>query len=172
MNRASTILAVSFATLLGGAAPAAAQTVVAGLLECRAGPSTGMVVGSGRNLTCAFRPADGGPVQRYTASGVRIGLDLGVTTSSALVWTVVAPGRVGPGALAGQYAGASGSIAFVIGVGANVLVGGMENSFALQPVSVEMQEGFNIAAGGAQMTLTYYAPRVYVRKFRHRHRYH
>lgn len=170
MTRASTIFAASIVTLLAGAAPAGAQTVVAGLLECRAAPSTGMVIGSSRNLTCLFRPSDGGPVQRYNASGARLGLDLGVTSASTLVWTVVAPGRVGPGALAGQYAGASGSIAFIIGVGANVLVGGMENSFALQPVSLEAQEGFNIAAGGAQLTLRYWVPRVSVRGYRRHHR--
>lgn len=169
MIRASTIIAASIAALFAGAAPASAQTVVAGLLECRAAPSTGMLVGSSRNLACLFRPAEGGPVQRYIASGVRVGLDLGTTSASTLIWTVVAPGRVGPGALAGQYAGASGSIAFIVGVGANVLVGGMENSFALQPVSLEAQEGFNIAAGGAQLTLRYFVPHVSVHKYR-RHR--
>jgi hypothetical protein len=39
--------------------------------------------------------------------------------------------------LAGEYVGASGDVAPGAGVGANVLIGGSQRSFALQPVSVE-----------------------------------
>ena len=42
-----------------------------------------------------------------------------------------------------------------MGLGANVLVGGSQNTVALQPVSVEAQVGVNIAAGLAKFTLEY-----------------
>jgi Protein of unknown function (DUF992) len=42
-----------------------------------------------------------------------------------------------------------------VGAGANVLVGGFDQSIALQPVSVEGQNGLNVAAGVAEMTLKY-----------------
>jgi hypothetical protein len=52
--------------------------------------------------------------------------------------------RLGPGALACGYVSVSGEAA--VGVGANGLVGGLNNSFALQPVSVEGQTGLNVIA--------------------------
>ena len=45
--------------------------------------------------------------------------------------------------------------AFAVGLGANVLVGGSQNSIALQPVSVEGQAGVNVAAGLATFKLEY-----------------
>ena len=66
----------------------------------------------------------------------------------ALAWGVFAPvARLGPGDLAGNYAGAQGSATLGVGVGGNVLVGGSANSIALQPLSVQGQVGVGIAAG-------------------------
>jgi hypothetical protein len=73
-----------------------------------------------------------------------------------IVWTVVAPtANLGPGALSGTYTGATASATVGVGLGANVLVGGSGNSIALQPVSIEATTGLNVAAGIAEMTLTY-----------------
>jgi hypothetical protein len=46
-------------------------------------------------------------------------------------------------------------VAFAVGLGANVLVGGSQNSIALQPVSIEGEAGVNIAAGLATFKLEY-----------------
>ena len=40
-----------------------------------------------------------------------------------------------------------------VGVGANALVGGSNNTIALQPVSVQGQTGLSIAAGVASLEL-------------------
>jgi Protein of unknown function (DUF992) len=61
--------------------------------------------------------------------------------------------RLGPGDLAGDYAGAQGSATLGVGVGGNVLIGGSNNSIALQPLSVQSQVGVNIAAGLASLEL-------------------
>ncbi len=64
-----------------------------------------------------------------------------------LVWAVFAlSGKVGPGTLAGGYVGVSAGAAVGLGVRANALVGGLPNSFALQPVSVEGETGLNARA--------------------------
>ena len=42
---------------------------------------------------------------------------------------------------------------FVVGVGANALVGGSNNTIALQPVSLQGQTGLSAAAGVASMDL-------------------
>jgi Protein of unknown function (DUF992) len=133
---------------------AAAQARVSvGVLECRAGSSTGFIVGSVRDFDCLFTPT-AGPLQRYGATIQRLGVDLGWSTSTVLVWSVFAPTEVvGPGALAGGYGGVSAGAAVGVGLGANALAGGLNNSFALQPVSVEGQTGLNAFAGVSSLEL-------------------
>lgn len=149
--RRSFILAGLAAALLAGAFELAEaqplQRVQIGILECRGGASIGFIVGSVTNLGCVLR-VDGMPEDRYVATVRKVGVDLGITQESALAWGVYAPvARLGPGDLAGNYAGAQGSAAVGVGVGGNVLVGGSNNSIALQPLSVQGQVGLSVAAG-------------------------
>ena len=138
---------VALASSLGGANAQQVQRVQVGVLECRGGASVGFVVGSVTNLGCVLR-AEGMPEDRYIATIRKVGLDLGITQESALAWGVYAPvARLGPGDLSGNYAGAQGSATLGVGVGGNVLVGGSDNTIALQPLSVQGQVGVNIAAG-------------------------
>ena len=121
------------------------QRVQVGILDCRGGASIGFIVGSVTNLGCVLR-AEGQPEDRYVATVRKVGLDLGITQESALAWGVFAPvTRLGPGDLAGNYAGVQGSAA--IGVGGNLLIGGSNNTIALQPLSLQGQIGLSIAAG-------------------------
>src|SRR6202043_2413357 len=123
------------------------QRVQVGILECRGGASIGFIVGSVTNLGCVLR-VDGMPEDRYVATIRKVGVDLGITQESALAWGVYAPvAQLGPGDLSGTYAGAQGSATLGVGVGGNVLVGGSNNSIALQPLSVQGQVGINVAAG-------------------------
>ena len=141
---AATVLVASFAAVH---AQQPMQRVQIGVLECRGGASVGFVVGSVTNLGCVLR-AEGMPEDRYVATIRKVGLDLGITQESALAWGVFAPSvRLGPGALSGNYAGVQGSAAIGVGLGGNVLVGGSDNSIALQPLSVQGQVGLSIAAG-------------------------
>ena len=146
------ILAAAAVTMLvesiaGAGAQAPMQRVQVGILECRGGASVGFIVGSVTNLGCVLR-VDGMPEDRYIATVRKVGLDLGITQESALAWGVFAPAaRLGPGDLAGDYAGAQGSATLGVGVGGNMLVGGSANSIALQPLSLQGQVGVSIAAG-------------------------
>lgn len=148
---------VAAAILIGLAAStgvAAAQSrIAAGVLECRAGPSTSFLIGSIRDFDCLFTPIDG-PLQRYGATIQRLGVDLGWSNDAVMVWNVFAPtAGVGPGALAGGYGGLSAGAAIGIGLGANALAGGFDNSFALQPLSFEGQTGLNAFAGISSLEL-------------------
>jgi hypothetical protein len=60
---------------------------------------------------------------------------------------------VARGALSGHYAGATASATAIVGAGANALIGGLDRSIALQPVSVEGTTGLDVAAGIGAMTL-------------------
>jgi hypothetical protein len=151
MRRSIILAGVAAATLVASLAGAQAQQpmerVRIGVLECRGGASIGFVVGSVTNLGCVLR-ADGMPEDRYVATIRKVGVDLGITQESALAWAVYAPvARLGPGDLSGTYAGAQGSAAIGVGVGGNVLIGGSDNSIALQPLSVQGQVGLSVAAG-------------------------
>jgi hypothetical protein len=151
MRRSIILSGVAAATLVAAFASANAQQpmqrVQIGILECRGGSSVGFVVGSVTNLGCVLR-VEGMPEDRYVATIRKVGLDLGITQESALAWGVYAPvARLGPGDLSGNYAGAQGSATLGVGVGGNVLVGGSNNSIALQPLSVQGQVGINVAAG-------------------------
>ena len=151
MRRSLILAGVAMATLVASLAGASAQQpmqrVQIGVLECRGGASIGFIVGSVTNLGCVLR-ADGMPDDRYIATIRKVGVDLGITQESALAWGVYAPvARLGPGDLSGNYAGAQGSASVGVGLGGNVLVGGSDNSIALQPLSVQGQVGINVAAG-------------------------
>ena len=148
--RRSLVVAALAATLPGALTSAAAQQparVQVGVLECRGGTSVGFIVGSVTHLGCVLR-IEGMPEDRYIATIQKVGLDLGITQETALAWCVFAPtAQLGPGDLSGNYAGAQGSASLGVGAGGNALVGGSNNSIALQPLSLQGQVGVNIAAG-------------------------
>jgi Protein of unknown function (DUF992) len=155
MIRCSTIrIAVAAAlVLLPGAA--VAQYVQAGVLECRGMGTTGFIIGSVHELECVFR-SDYMPPVRYHGVVRKLGLDIGITEQSFLAWGVFAPtAQIGPGDLAGSYGGVTAGAAIVVGAGANALVGGSNNTFALQPLSVEGQAGVNVTLGVASLELRY-----------------
>ena len=149
MRRSFVLAALAAASLVASLAGASAQQrmVRVGVLECRGGASIGFEVGSVTNLGCVLR-ADGLPEDRYVATIRKVGLDIGITQETALAWGVFAPvDRLGPGDLSGDYAGAQGSASVGVGLGGNVLVGGSNNTIALQPLSLQGNVGVNVAAG-------------------------
>jgi hypothetical protein len=151
----SSAAAVLAALALSSIPASAQQRVQAGVLECRGGESISFVVGSVSEFTCTYRP-DIGPVQGYRAKLTRAGIDVGVTAVSGLAWGVLAPtNQIGLGDLSGNYGGATAGGAFVVGAGANVMYGGSNNSFALQPLSLEGQVGLNVYAGVAGLELRF-----------------
>ena len=134
-------------------ADAASPGVKVGSLTCNVDAGWGFIIGSSKKLHCVFQPTSAA-ADRYDGTMSKFGADIGFTTAGKLVWAVVAPTTsVRPGALAGDYAGATASATVGVGVGANVLVGGMDKSFTLQPVSVEGNTGLNVAGGIGMMSL-------------------
>jgi hypothetical protein len=143
------------AAVAGIATPAAATYVKAGVLTCNVGPSVGLIITQRKDMTCTFSPS-GGATEHYNGTLRKFGLAVGVTGQGVIVWAVLsAVSGVPPrGALAGDYGGASAEASVVVGVGANVLVGGSNSSFALQPLSVEGQIGLDFAVGISSLALT------------------
>jgi hypothetical protein len=94
------------------------------------------------------------PEDYYVATMEKLGLDVGFTESTALAWAVFAPvAQPGRGDLSGTYVGVDAQAAAVVGVGGNVLLGGSNNSIALQPISVQATTGLIVAAGVERLDL-------------------
>ena len=167
MTVRTTCFSAIAAAVLMAAAPAQANVEVGGL-TCRSPGGVGFVVGSTLNFQCVFVPSGGGPQHHYLGVVRRIGVDLGVTKDVSLGWAVFAPtGVVHPGDLAGNYGGVQGNASVGVGLGANALVGGSNNSIALQPVSGEAQTGLNVSAGLTDLELRSADRPVPVRARRH-----
>ena len=131
------------------------MTVRAGYLTCHVASGWGFIFGSSREVKCAYT-RDKNYTEYYTGSITKFGADIGYLSSAVMLWAVVAPTtNLGEGALAGHYGGATASVALGVGAGANVLVGGFKKSIALQPVSIEGQNGLNVAAGIAELSLKF-----------------
>jgi uncharacterized protein DUF992 len=155
MNRLVTIVVAAAAALVLVAGPAHAQRAQIGTLSCDVSGGIGLIVGSQRTMNCVFTPATPGPVEYYTGSITKIGIDIGVTAAAQLVWAVHTSTSMWRGALTGSYVGATAEATLGAGLGANVLVGGNNRSVALQPLSIQGQIGLNVAAGVADLELRY-----------------
>jgi hypothetical protein len=142
------------ALAFAGTADAAPHGVKVGSLTCNVASGWGFVFGSSKDLHCTFRP-NSHSSEHYTGTISKFGVDIGYTEGGVLVWGVFAPASdVRAGALAGDYAGATASATVGVGLGANVLIGGLDKSIALQPLSVEGNKGLNVAAGVGAISLT------------------
>ncbi len=142
--------------IFASGSPARAQgTAQVGTLTCNVASGWGFVFGSSRALRCTFASASG-RTEYYAGTIRRFGVDIGFTRAGVLIWGVLAPtSNLAPGALAGEFAGATGSATVGVGAGANVLVGGSSRTISLQPVSFEGSTGLNVAAGIGAISLRY-----------------
>jgi hypothetical protein len=140
---------------MASAADAAPAGVKVGTLTCNVASGMGFVFGSSKDLRCSYEPTKA-MVEHYSGTISKWGVDIGYTGKGKLIWAVFAPtSDVRPGAIEGEYAGASAQANIGVGLGANVLIGGLDKSIALQPLSVEGSTGLNVAAGIGQISLTH-----------------
>ncbi|MGY2909710.1 DUF992 domain-containing protein [Bradyrhizobium sp. URHC0002] len=141
----------------GAQAQTPASWTQVGMLSCKLNPSIGFIIFGHQSMECRFTQ-DRFPPQAYEGALNTVGIDLGVSAGGVLGWAVFAPtAGPPPGALAGEYVGATGEIGLGLGAGVNVLVGGSGRSFALQPVSLEGSVAINVTLGlsGLQLRAAY-----------------
>lgn len=172
--RLSSLLGVAFTALVASVATANAQQqgIQVGVLECRGGQNVGMVITSATTLECVFR-SEGRRPEPYLAHVSRFGVDLGVTENTSFAWAVHAPTRqLGRGDLAGSYGGVGGNVSFGLGGGGNLMWGGSQNSYALQPLSLQGQTGLNVTGGIVGLQLEPVAFKRAYKKKRHHRRHH
>src|SRR3974390_3443355 len=106
----------------GAAANAHPSRVQVGTLSCSVSAGIGLIIASQRNVNCNFQP-NNGPPEAYTGTMTIIGVDVGFTTGSAIVWGVFTDTSRFAGMLTGTYVGATAQATAVAGAGANALAG-------------------------------------------------
>ena len=131
--------------IFASVATAEAASVKAGVLSCRVEDGWGLILGSSKKADCVFT-ASNGKKTKYKAEITKFGVDVGYTSQKTIAWVVLSAAGE-KGSLAGTYLGANVEATAIVGLGANALVGGMNNNFALQPLSIQGQTGLNVAAG-------------------------
>ena len=146
--------AVAAALMATTDAARADEGVKAGFLQCNVGAGWSQFVYSARSLDCTYSSASG-TTERYTGEIRTYGIDVTYVSEGVMGWAVFAASTsANPGELAGEYGGVKASVAVGLGVGANVLIGGFNNSITLQPVSLDGYVGGGVAVGAASLTLT------------------
>jgi hypothetical protein len=133
--------------------PSRALQTRAGVLTCDVSAGIGLILGSQKDVSCAFAPEGPGRREDYDGTITKFGIDVGIIGGGVMVWTVFTRTLAGPGFLAGDYAGVSGEASVGAGLGANVLIGGSNRTVTLQPLSVHGQIGLNFAVGVAGLHL-------------------
>lgn len=157
-------LAAAGIALATSAAPVLAQTVTTetvetgstiGFLECTVEGGVSLLLAGPKDAVCTFDQAEG-ETQTYVGTLDKIGIDIGVSGESFMKWAVVQLLDHTPEDLTldGTYSGVSANASVGVGVGANVLVGGSNESIGLQPVSVEGKTGLNVAVALTKLTLS------------------
>ncbi len=155
IKKIATIAAAMSAAMLA-TAPAHAAGVKVGTLTCDVEAGWGYVLGSQKDLSCVFKSATTNQVSHYTGDITKLGIDVGYTNAGVLVWTVIAPSSdMQPDALEGKYAGATAGATAVVGGNLNVMIGGLDKSVTLQPLSVEGNTGLSLTAAVGAMELDY-----------------
>ncbi len=155
MFRFSLLRSFSTVMFVGLASVASAQTPKIGTLVCHISGGVGMILMENQALDCVFTDKSG-VTSHYIGRLTNVGVNIGISGPGQMVWGVLAAtNNVGPGALAGDYAGAQGSVAVGAGVGGAVLVGGSGKTISLQPISVSAGTGLNLSAGIGNISLQY-----------------
>ncbi|MFQ5355075.1 MAG: DUF992 domain-containing protein [Mariprofundaceae bacterium] len=141
---------ISSQTALAEEAKTTAGTKV-GVLSCKTVPGSGMnlIIHSTRNVTCEFKSTAGAGSENYKGEmGIGLGIDLNIKQDETIGYTVIsADFKAGTYQLAGKYAGAKASATLGIGAGAAILLGGSDDSIALQPIALSGSTGLGVAAG-------------------------
>ena len=146
----SAMLAISAVPAMAASTKQSDSSTKLGMLDCVIEGGMGLILGSKKDVTCTFTPGnDTMPPEAYVGAIKKFGLDIGGTEQSVMKWLVFAPTEkeYALGALAGEYTGVGAEATVVVGGGANVLIGGSNKTFTLQPLSLQAQTGLNVAAG-------------------------
>jgi len=139
--------------MTAGAAQAATQVKV-GVLSCSVDPGIGFIIASSKDMTCKFK-REGHKSETYYGNISKLGIDIGVTGRTEIVWLVFSASstKYGPGSLAGTYVGGSAEATLGVGLGGNWLIGGLTFAGGNTAWSIQGQVGLNYSLTWTDLTL-------------------
>ena len=145
---------VAAVLMTGGVARADAQL---GKMECTRIPGTGfnLIIHSSAEVRCTFKGSVDAEQWYRGKTGIALGLDLKWNKEERIYFAILSNTvKFVPEGdfLSGKYGGAKASITLGIGAGAQILLGGNDDTIALQP-AVETGTGFGVAAGLSYLEL-------------------
>ena len=148
----ATITAIAFMSPVTVIAAEGGSGAKVGMLTCEqlAGTKRNLLITSSVQVSCTYEGDDGTSESYKGETGIGLGIDLSWKTDEVVKWAVIAASNdVTPNnhALAGKYYGAKAEVTAGVGAQANVLIGGGNKSFTLQPLSLGGQTGFGAAGG-------------------------
>jgi hypothetical protein len=114
------------------------------------GSRKNLIIRSSVDVVAEFTDLDGNKEYYIGEMGQKFGIDMSIKKKEVLRYAVFSPSsayKTGLYALAGKYFGAKASVAAGAGVGAQVLLGGFDKSFTLQPLSAGGVKGVGASLG-------------------------
>ena len=129
-----------------------------GTLEIKAIPSSrhNLIVKSSVDIDAVFTDSKGKKEHYVGEMGTKLGLDFSYTTAEVLEYAVISAAseyKTGSYALEGKYFGQKANVALGLGAGVQILLGGFDKSFTLQPLAVAGVKGAGASLGLGYLNL-------------------
>ena len=145
-------LCSSLALTVPAPVSAGSDGVKIGTLTINAIEGTGhnLLIHSSVNVNATFTDQAGKTEHYIGEMGVGFGIDISIKTSETLEYLVFSPSsayKTGSYALQGKYFGSKASVAVGVGASVQILLGGLDKSFSLQPLAIGGTKGGGASAG-------------------------
>jgi len=115
-----------------------------------AGSRMNLIIRSSVDVEAVFTDSGGNKEYYVGEMGQKLGIDLSIKSKEVLRYVVFSPSsayKTGMYAMAGKYFGTKASAAVGAGVGVQVLLGGFDKSFTLQPLAAGGVKGAGASLG-------------------------
>ena len=128
------------------------EGIKVGTLTIKAVPGTrhNLIITSSVDIEATFKD-DSGKTEHYIGEmGTKLGVDISYQTGETLGYAVFSASsayKTGSYALQGKYFGQKATAAVGAGPSVQILLGGFEKSFTLQPLAIGYTKGVGAAAG-------------------------
>lgn len=142
----------SLLLIISTQASAGDEGVKIGTLTIKAIPGSGknLLIQSSVKVKAVFKDQAGNEEHYIGEMGIKLGVDFSYKTEEKLGYLVFSPSmdyKTGSYALQGKYFGTEASATVGAGVSAQMLLGGFEDSFTLQPLAIGVNEGVGASLG-------------------------
>jgi len=153
-DRLTLLLAATLSVLVTPAVSEPQGWSRVGALNCRMGPSIGLVMGSLQKARCVFKPATTKTTEVYNGRMEQEGVDLGFIPGGKFSWMVLAETNSWSAkSLVGRYVGTTEGFILDGDNGGHALCSEADRSICLRPVRRGIEANENLAVGISTLQL-------------------